>query len=99
LGIQRIEIIPHRVYNIAIEQGNTSSPKRKENKKMTVDAIVKEIEKRIKFLDKKYNDYYWEMIVCRTADDTEGEDKAIEERRKISYEKSKLEDMLRVYKK
>lgn len=66
---------------------------------MTINVIVKEIEKRIEYLNEKYNEWYWDMIACRTANDVDGEDKAIEERRKISYELNKLKDMLGAYKK
>lgn len=61
---------------------------------MTVDTIYKEIKNRVALLDKKYDEAYKEMIMCRVTGDTEGQDKAIAERAKIQSELSKLRSMV-----
>ena len=65
---------------------------------MTIEAIVKEIEKRLAQLDKKYEELYTNMIACKVRGDNNGEDKAIQKRREISSEKDKLQAMIHVYK-
>lgn len=66
---------------------------------MTVDTIYKEIKNRMALLDKKYDEAYKEMIMCRVTGDSAGQDKAIAERTKIQCELSKLRSMVEGYEK
>ena len=64
---------------------------------MTVDTIYKEIKNRMALLDIEYDEAYKEMIMCRVAGDSAGQDKAIAERAKIQSELSKLRSMVVSY--
>lgn len=64
---------------------------------MTINAIYKEIKKRIEQLNNEYEKAYHEMIMCKVKGDSEGQDRAIAKRAKIQIELSKLNSMIVVY--
>lgn len=66
-------------------------------RKMTINAIVKEIQKRIEYLEEKYEELYHHMISCKVRGDSKGQDEAINKRLEISIEKRKLLNMLAEY--
>lgn len=71
----------------------------KGNNDMTINAIAREIKKRIEQLDEKYEELYLDMISCKVRGDSKGQDEAINKRLKISIEKRKLQNMLAEYEK
>lgn len=66
---------------------------------MTLNAIIKEIENRINQLNKKYNDIQNKISYCKLYGTDKDFNELLRKRNKISMERSKLEDMLRVARK
>lgn len=66
---------------------------------MTLNAITKEIEIRIERLNKRYIDIQNKITYCKLYGTNEELNKLLDKRTKISIERSKLEDMLRIVKK
>ncbi|MBO5743451.1 MAG: hypothetical protein J6R68_04130 [Clostridia bacterium] len=66
---------------------------------MTLSAITKEIENRIERLNERYNDLQMKISYCKMYGTDKEFDELISKRNRISMERSKLEDMLRVVRK